>query len=136
MRVLVCGSRNLDCRSLVFLQLDALLAEGVQHQQMLTVIEGGCPSGGDFYAHEWVKWQRKMNPEWVEHEHYPADWSKYGRAAGHIRNQQMLDEGRPDIVLAFVHQPFDGEWDSRGTRDMCQRARKAGVSVFVINEME
>ena len=32
---------------------------------------------------------------------FPANWEKYGRAAGPIRNKQMLDEGDPDGVLAF-----------------------------------
>ena len=34
-------------------------------------------------------------------EKYPADWKKYHRAAGVIRNQQMLDEGKPDVVVFF-----------------------------------
>ena len=29
---------------------------------------------------------------------YPADWDKFGRAAGPIRNQQMLDEGKPNMI--------------------------------------
>ncbi len=58
-------------------------------------------------------------------EPYPADWKKHGRAAGPIRNQQMLDEGKPDLVLAFWKNK------SRGTADMIRRARKAGVEVRV-----
>lgn len=50
-----------------------------------------------------------------------ADWKKHGKAAGPLRNQQMIDEGKPDIVLAF---PLPG---SRGTWDMIRRARKAGI---------
>ena len=34
-------------------------------------------------------------------EVYPADWDKYGRSAGFVRNQEMLTVGRPDLVLAF-----------------------------------
>jgi hypothetical protein len=60
---------------------------------------------------------------------YPAQWHKYGRAAGPIRNQQMLAEGKPDLVLAF-HDDIDG---SRGTKDMVNRARRAGVKVEVIS---
>lgn len=57
---------------------------------------------------------------------FPANWARYGRAAGILRNQQMLDEGKPDLVLAF----WDGK--SRGTADMINRARKAGVEVRII----
>ena len=52
-------------------------------------------------------------------ELFPADWKVRGRAAGHIRNQQMLDEGRPHLVVAFP--------GGRGTADMVRRARAAGI---------
>lgn len=39
----------------------------------------------------------------------------------------MLDEGKPDLVVAFLAQ------NSRGTKDMISRAKKAGVEVKVIN---
>ena len=56
----------------------------------------------------------------------PADWKKHGRAAGPIRNQQMLDEGKADVVVAL----WDGK--SRGTLDMIQRATEAGVPVRIL----
>lgn len=55
---------------------------------------------------------------------FPADWDTHGRAAGLIRNQQMLDEGQPDIVIAFP--------GGRGTEHMKKIARKAGVKVVEI----
>jgi YspA, cpYpsA-related SLOG family len=59
---------------------------------------------------------------------YPADWVKHKRAAGPIRNQQMLDvENKPeepiDLCLAFHNNIID----SRGTADMLDRVIKAGV---------
>ena len=57
---------------------------------------------------------------------YRAQWDKYGRAAGPIRNKQMLDEGKPDFVLAF-HKD-----ESRGTQHMINIARAANVPVKVI----
>jgi hypothetical protein len=57
---------------------------------------------------------------------FPADWNRHGNGAGPIRNQQMLDEGHPDIVLAF---PLGM---SRGTRDMIRRARKAGIRTHIL----
>lgn len=44
-----------------------------------------------------------------------------GKAAGPIRNQRMLDEGKPDLVVAFP--------GGRGTADMVRRAKAAGVPV-------
>lgn len=63
---------------------------------------------------------------------YPADWAKYPRAAGPIRNQQMLDvENKPeepiDLCLAF-HNDIAS---SRGTADMVKRMQKAGFTVKV-----
>ena len=55
---------------------------------------------------------------------FPADWTKFGLAAGPIRNQRMLDEGKPALVLACP--------GGRGTADMIQRARKAGVPVHYL----
>lgn len=51
-------------------------------------------------------------------EDHPADWKKYGRSAGHIRNQEMVDLGA-DIFLAF---PLG---ESRGTRSCMERAKKS-----------
>lgn len=60
-------------------------------------------------------------------ESYPADWKRYGRAAGPIRNRQMLEEGKPDLIIAF-HSNLA---ESRGTANMVKIARKAGIEVRV-----
>ena len=61
-------------------------------------------------------------------EEYPARWDEYGRSAGPIRNQQMLKEGKPDLVLAFHHDLSA----SKGTAHMVSIAKNAGVPVEVI----
>lgn len=55
---------------------------------------------------------------------FPADWQKHGRAAGPIRNLQMLAEGQPDLVVAFP--------GGRGTGDMVARAMAAGIPVLEV----
>lgn len=57
---------------------------------------------------------------------FPALWDKHGRAAGPIRNTQMLDEGRPDLVLAF-HRDLS---ESKGTRNMVEQSVKANLPVI------
>ena len=52
---------------------------------------------------------------------YAADWKAHGRAAGPIRNQRMIDGGKPDLVITFP--------GGRGTADMVRRAEKAGIEV-------
>lgn len=106
MRLLVCGGRDYHDRETVFRELDKLAPA--------LVIHGGAP-GADTLAATWCVATR--TPEL----RFPAEWSLYGKAAGPLRNQQMLDEGKPTLVLAFP--------GGRGTADMIRRARKAGIPV-------
>ena len=112
MRILVCGSRDWDDREPID---DAL--EMYNHSPGV-VIHGGA-RGADQLAGE-IAFDMGF-----EVEVFPADWKLHGKSAGVIRNQQMLDEGKPDIVLAFQKN------NSRGTQDMINRARKAGVPVTI-----
>jgi len=116
MRVLVCGSREWANGEAMLRRLQTLEA----HDKVV-IIEGEA-RGADLMAKGIAKyfgWE--VLP-------FPADWDKYHRAAGPIRNQQMLVEGRPDLVLAF-HADLE---HSKGTKDMVDRARRAGVPVEVI----
>lgn len=118
MRVLVCGSRNwLDFGSI----LKRIRAIGPD-----VVIEGDA-CGADRLAGNVVELLNRTTGLDIQLIEFPADWHRFGRSAGVIRNQQMLDEGIPDLVLAF--HPNIAE--SKGTRDMVQRARKAGIRVVV-----
>ncbi len=113
MRVLVCGSRDYDSYSIMEQRLKFL-------PPSVVIIEGEC-KGADIMARRIAK---RLGFEVLP---FPADWDRYGDAAGPIRNQQMLDEGKPDRVLAFC-----GRLDKTiGTRDMVRRARKAGLPVEV-----
>jgi hypothetical protein len=58
---------------------------------------------------------------------FPAQWDTYGRAAGPIRNRQMLNEGRPDEVIAF-HEHID---ESKGTANMVKIAKAAGIPTTI-----
>ncbi|WP_068458962.1 DUF2493 domain-containing protein [Hyphomicrobium sulfonivorans] len=109
MRVLVCGGRDFSDAAAVSRELDALALSGP-----LTLIEGGA-FGADRLARLWAL--RKG----LEVVTFPANWKLHGKAAGPLRNQEMLDAGRPDLVVAFV--------GGRGTADMVRRARAAGVKV-------
>lgn len=57
---------------------------------------------------------------------YPANWSRYKKGAGPIRNSLMLKENKIDIVLAF-HDNLKSF--SSGTLDMCVKAVEAGIPV-------
>lgn len=111
MRVLVCGGRDFsDEPSLCY-----VLDQATRKIGGITTLIHGNAKGADRLAGAWA--ERHDIPVAV----YPADWSKHGSAAGPIRNQQMLDEGKPDLVIAFP--------GGRGTSDMVSRATTAGIRV-------
>jgi hypothetical protein len=123
MRVLVCGSRNWANIELI---RETLVKECLDDKEFgphdCTVIDG-CAHGADALGYTCA-----MELGCNTHR-FPADWNKYGKAAGMIRNKQMLVEGKPDLVLAF--------WDgvSRGTKNMIELAQKAGVPVKIVKEV-
>ena len=87
--------------------------------RITTVISGGCPSGADAAGEQWAS--SRQIPVKV----YPADWQAHGRAAGPMRNRQMA--ANADALIAV----WDGA--SRGTANMIQEAKLAGLSVFIYN---
>lgn len=111
MRILVCGGRDFVDSSTLWGHLDVLHREA-KHDCMV-VIQGGA-RGADQIAREWCV-SRK-----VAYENYPADWT----VPGPIRNQQMIDRGRPDCVIAFP--------GGKGTADMVARACKAGLPIQLV----
>jgi hypothetical protein len=121
-RVLVTGGRDYRDRDTVYRTLDALMADG----GIAVVIHGACSEwrngkrvlrGADRWADEWA-WERGVEPIPC-----PADWVTHGRAAGPIRNGEMLTHN-PDLVVAFP--------GGKGTEDMKRQARADGVEVVEV----
>lgn len=110
MKILVCGGRDFTDASAIRAELLAAAGGGFDHRLI-----HGCARGADSLARD-----EALRLGW-EIEGYPADWSKWGKAAGSIRNRQMLSEGRPDLVIAMP--------GGRGTADMVRQAKKAGIPV-------
>ena len=113
MRVLVCGGRDF-CDGSKF--VSAMRSLRLKPED--TIIHGDAP-GADWMANSWA---REYD---IGVRAFPADWKRHGKAAGPMRNKQMLDEGMPDLVVAFP--------GGRGTADMVRQARAAGVRVIEIN---
>lgn len=111
MKVLVCGGRDY--------QDAAAVREALAMVGALEIITG-CAKGADSLA---AREAAKRN---LPCKVFRADWKTHGRAAGPIRNQEMLDEGKPDLVMAFP--------GGRGTADMVRRAKAAGVPVMYFHD--
>ncbi len=121
LRVLVCGGRDYGNRDHIHNTLCRLDAE----RGPIGVVIHGAATGAD---HEGMIWAQMMaeSGRKIMHAPFRADWRRHGRAAGPLRNQRMLDEGRAELVIAFP--------GGRGTADMVRRARAAGVEVINIED--
>ncbi len=126
-RVLICGDRNWTDVALVekvILELKDKIKYIVHGDNgELDPITGMVVRGADKMA-GWVcrKWGIKCYA-------VPAEWERYGRAAGPLRNQKMLNEYYPQVVIAF----HDDITKSTGTKDMYQRAFAANIEAIIIN---
>lgn len=154
MRVLVCGSRSFEDEMTVWDVLNGIYQ--MQACGWLTVVAEpliiieGLARGADLCAANWVR-NCPLHGDVVDLSTYdlatfddggngmpvaliefPAQWSAWGPKAGYIRNRQMLEEGKPDVVWAFVDKPLPS---SRGTAMMCKIAREAGVPVNVVQAL-
>ena len=109
MRVLICGDRNWTDEKTIEEYIKTLPPQSV-------VINGMC-RGVDKIARRFA----------LKHGHstmdFPAKWGKFGRAAGPIRNRQMILDGEPDLVIAF----HNNLTESKGTKDMLEQAGKASI---------
>lgn len=114
-RVLVCGGRRYLDRNRLFAVLDFYLS-----QQAFDVVIHGNATGADSLAGQWA------TARGIPVQVYPAEWDLHGRAAGHIRNAQMIAEGKPTVVIAFSGGP--------GTANMKRQARNVRVPVLEIDQ--
>lgn len=103
--VLVCGGRGYRNRDKVNETLDSL-----HTIRQIDVIIEGAAEGADTLAEQWAKTRA------VPYVGVAADWEKFGKRAGPIRNSAMLDIVTPKCCVAFP--------GNNGTADMTAKARK------------
>lgn len=121
-RVLVTGSRNWQDRDVI---RQALLSVPAVHgipACNVTVVHGAARGADRIAAEEAARLGMQV-------EAHPADWDKHGKAAGAIRNSEMVQLGA-DVCLAF---PLGR---SVGTRDCMRKARRAGIDVIDLGPRE
>lgn len=111
MRIIVCGGRNYFNKRVVYDALDRL-----HRERGIDFLIQGVANGADYLAWQWA------DERGIPCGSYPAQWDEHGKAAGAIRNQEMLDKGNPDGVVAFP--------GGKGTADMVRRAETSGLKVW------
>lgn len=115
-KIIICGDRNYTNRDKIYITMISLLCD-----EEFLLIEGGA-TGADSLAKDCAI------QIGIPYKEFPADWNKYGKRAGPIRNKQMLDEN-PEAIYAF-HDDFK---NSRGTKNMVGLADKKGIKTRVIS---
>lgn len=118
-RIVVCGTRAYDDETHVFKALDQLTRKW--NKEDIAIVTGGA-EGPDKIAEQWSF--KRMVTRVIFH----ADWQKYGKQAGMIRNSEMAKYGTHCVAF------WDGE--SVGTRDMIRKAKKQGLKVKIIDIAE
>lgn len=115
-KVIIAGGRSFADYELLTTKCDALLKQ--KSTTLDIVIISGTAKGADSLGERYA----------LEHgyavEHFPADWKKYGRAAGKMRNAQMADIA--NALIAF----WDGK--SSGTKNMIDTAMKKKLDISII----
>lgn len=108
MKLIIAGGRYYRFTSYDIDRLDDLRSKNLINE----VVSGGA-SGADACGEEWAK------ERGIPVKRFPADWNKFGKAAGPIRNAQMADYAN-DVVL------FPG---GKGTDSMRKLAKLAGLVI-------
>jgi hypothetical protein len=111
MRIVVTGGRDYADSEFIDVALTELhIRSGIEE------LAHGAASGADYLCGLWARENA------VPVKPYPANWGRYGNSAGPIRNGFMLDDFKPDAVVAFP--------GGRGTRGCMRAAEARSVPVF------
>lgn len=112
-RILICGDRNWTDFKMIEDYIITLPKDTV-------IIEGDCRGVDKISGYL----ARKHGLEVIA---VPAKWELYGNKAGPIRNQEMIDEYKPDRVVAFHNDLAH----SKGTKNMVNLALQQGIPVEI-----
>ena len=109
--LLVAGGRYYNDRS----EVDFTLRK---FPGLKKIVTGGATTGADELAGQWAARKGILTDVFLPR------WREHGKAAGPIRNAEMLKKSQPDAVLLFP--------GGAGTYDMGRRALHAGVMLLVV----
>ena len=115
MKLIIAGGRDFTQGYIVYKVLYGL------DNDIIDEVVCGDAKGADTLGAEWAYLHS------IPVKHFPADWDKYGKAAGYIRNAEMAEYG--DILIAF----WDGK--SHGTMNMI-KAMKLHKKPYIVYNYE
>lgn len=120
-KVIICGSREFIDFELLSRTCDYYLSQKLNSEEEVVIVSG-CARGADTLGEKYAmsRGLRVMK--------FPADWSKYGKKAGFIRNEEMAKNG--DACIAFLSR----EGKNVGTKMMISLASVYNLPTRVVQE--
>ena len=115
-RLLVTGSRTWDDIATIGQVLAVILG---RHPEGIVLVHGACPRGADAIAAAYA-----VRTPGYQIEAHPGDWHRYGRAAGHRRNAEMITLSA-DGCVAFIRAA------SPGSTATVRLAQAAGIPIWL-----
>lgn len=134
LRVLVTSSRTWSDAGFIWSVLDAVF----EPLDAMELVHGAARDGGDYFADQWAIRRIAEGATGLTVRRRPANWARYGKRAGRVRNEAMVDEG-VDLCLAFACQcaGFDcrrkGPHFTHGTDHCANYAESSGVETRVFS---
>lgn len=123
-RVIIAGNREFNDYDMLRRCVDTILHDDFAAHTPLEFVSGhahGADELGEKYFHKQINGTGDYKLTL-----FPADWGKYGRSAGPIRNREMVNYAGDDgVLIAF----WDGT--SPGTRNVINEAIEHGLEVHV-----
>lgn len=116
-KVIIAGGRDFSNYELLQEKCDHLLRNKLLTHNVEIV--SGCARGADALG---IKYAEELKLNVLK---FPADWEKFGKRAGYLRNEQMAEVA--DVLIAF----WDGK--SKGTKHMIDLADKYKLFVRIIH---
>lgn len=113
LKVIIAGGREFKDAE----RLEQTITEFAEKTSDMVSIITGMARGADRLAYDFA---RRNRIQWYE---FHADWDKYGKRAGYVRNAEMAEAA--DALIAF----WDGE--SKGTKNMIDLMRMKNKPVQV-----
>jgi hypothetical protein len=112
-KVIIAGGRDFGNSDILFKNCDEILKE-YKDIEIVSGTANGADKMGEYYARQ----------KGYQVKKFPAQWEKYGKSSGYIRNKEMSEYG--DILIAF----WDGS--SKGTKNMIELAESKNIQTHVI----
>lgn len=120
-KVIIAGSREFDNYDMLKEKCDKILSRKVNEGEEIVIVSGtarGADTLGEKYAEE----------KGYKIERYPANWDKYGKRAGYLRNKKMAEVSNACIVF------LSSKAENKGSKMMISIATEEKLLIRVIKE--